>query len=678
MDFCLVKVPASEILEKLIKVFIVDPKKGRAIAERYNLWEPLYAEFWEPCLLKMAYNDVNIFIEQGFTDQNGNLLAQQSFQKEWQALITNYDQVLIAGPRSHGKCLAAGTKIRLPDGIEIAVEEFQLGKDFVCQSWLPDQGYTQQVGRVWQDSFQECYEVKTHSGRSTRVSKEHLFLTSGGWVAAKDIQKRETVAISAGNDVLVFWDEVVEVTFLGEQQTYSVEVDNTHVHITDDFVTHNTTQIVARIVWELGRNCNMRIKIIGSGDDKAKEIIGYVKTTIEKSEFSKKVFPELAIDSDAGDTKQAFFVKRTVIQRDPSVEASGVLSAGAGGRADLLIFDDVVDMKNAIINPAMREQVIKAVTETWLALAAAISKIVWICTPYHLLDCSHYLKKQGGWKVWWVPAIRQEPVCSSKGEQKLDRDGNPVFETVLLFPSLWSQERLDKRRGVIGERPFARQFLLQAMSDEERTFPDECLEKSYNYELSYIGEGIGDDWPTWGGVDVSSALGKRAAFNVIFTIAQNPANNKFRFKEIWRLRAKFPTVFKEVKEQYRKHKWCLVYVENNQYQDALITALKEDESEDAMLIPVEGFTTGAYNKADELIGLPGLALMFQRGMFEIPAKRFPLAVDDTSPLAVFMNEMTTHPGGEFSDTVMALWFASRAAMAGSKEFEDAYIAALAM
>lgn len=40
------------------------------------------------------------------------------------------------------------------------------------------------------------------------------------------------------------WDKIVKVESIGMQQTYSVAVDNTHTHVTNDFVTHNSFSVL--------------------------------------------------------------------------------------------------------------------------------------------------------------------------------------------------------------------------------------------------------------------------------------------------------------------------------------------------------------------------------------------------------------------------------------------------
>lgn len=487
----------------------------------------------------------------------------------------------------------------------------------------------------------------------------------------------------------LFWDEITQIDFLGAQQTYSVEVDNTHTHVTDDFITHNTMQVVARIIWEIGNDYNIRVKIIGSTDDKAKEILGLVKDMIDNDPKVKEIFPDLVIDTKRGDTKSAFFVKRSnTTMRDPTCEAAGVLSAGAGGRADLLVCDDVVDMKNSVINPATREQVIRTVKETWFSLVSPEKgRIVWIATPYHKADATHNLLEAGAiWKVWWTPAEIISPV--------FDEDGDPVYEEYIdpttnkpavdengklklrpkvhvkyLWPDKWGANTLRDKRIELGERVYTRQYLLKAMSDDERTFPDADLEASYDYTIHDIGVGIDDDWPTFGGIDLASALGIKNAYTVIFTVARNPYNNKLYWKSIVRKRMGFTKTVDAICGEFRRHKWRKAYVENNGYQRIVEEAVDEELKD----VPLAGFHTSPTGKANEQIGLPGLSVAFSKGTFAIPAAHFPLQGDDLSSLSIVMGELQSHPGGDFTDTVMALWFAYRAAIEGMSNTEDLYV-----
>lgn len=437
-----------------------------------------------------------------------------------------------------------------------------------------------------------------------------------------------------------------------------------------------TSQLVGRCIWEIGRNHNIRIKVVSATDDKAKEILGQIKEMIKKSERVKDVFPDLEVDEERGDTKGEFFVKRSnVTMRDGTVQSAGVLSSGAGGRADILLCDDVVDPKNALVNPSVREQVKEVLTKTWFSLVAASGRIYYLATPYHVQDATHHLRDTVGdaWEIApWIPAIIYE--------LQFDEDGAPVLEPDpetgkerqkvvkrYLWPEKWNDEALELKRTELGPQGFASQFLLKAMSEEDRVFPEESLRRSYNPDLSEIGEDIEDDWATFGGVDLASSLGKRAAWTVILTLARNPVNGRLRVKSIVRRKMNFTKTLPFIVSEFKQHKWRAAYVESNQYQTAVIAALDESNKS----IPIKGFQTGV-NKNDALVGLPGLNVAFDHGLFEIPSARFPLAPDDTTELGILMAELQTYPGGDSKDVIMALWFAYRCAVENIGDFEDAY------
>jgi phage terminase large subunit-like protein len=142
-----------------------------------------------------------------------------------------------------------------------------------------------------------------------------------------------------------------------------------------------STVIIARVVWELGRNPNLRIKIACEDQPAAVKRLGEIKRHIEKNPRVREVFPHLR----PGDlwSKTQITVERGLIDKDPSVEAQGVLGGATGGRCDLLIGDDVVGRRNALTTPALRDAVKQAWYADWLNLAGMRSRVWVICTLWH-------------------------------------------------------------------------------------------------------------------------------------------------------------------------------------------------------------------------------------------------------------------------------------------------------
>ena len=69
---------------------------------------------------------------------------------------------------------------------------------------------------------------------------------------------------------------------------------------------------------------------------------------VERTVIALEVFPDLR-QADFGEfTKHKIVIQRTARHRDASIEALGIGSTATGGRADLIIADDVVDRRNAL------------------------------------------------------------------------------------------------------------------------------------------------------------------------------------------------------------------------------------------------------------------------------------------------------------------------------------------
>lgn len=405
-----------------------------------------------------------------------------------------------------------------------------------------------------------------------------------------------------------------------------------------------TTQMsVGRTLHMLGRNPNLRIKIVCANDSLARSVLREIRVNIERNQDLRDAYPRLLPDEDAGWAKESLFVKRRTMAKDPSVEAAGVLSTGTGGRADLIIFDDVVDLRNAIQQPALRDQVKRAVYEVWLNLLTPDGMAYYVATVWHEADLTAELAGIGQypanpvWQKWWRPALNEET-----GE--------------VLWPGRWSKLALERKKLEIGPRPFARQYQLVPLSEDESVFPERILAVARAKGAQW-GPGQIEapaDWPRYIGVDLASAMGRKAAYTVAFVIAVGPDGVRYPL-EIVRQRLSFDQTVEVIARLWVQHSPMEVRVENNAYQDALLQHLRAQYPS----MPLQGHTTGKQ-KADEQIGLPGLATGMANGAWVIPSGS-PHPADCTCPWCAWEAELRSYPVAEFSDTVMAMWFADSAA-----------------
>jgi hypothetical protein len=398
-----------------------------------------------------------------------------------------------------------------------------------------------------------------------------------------------------------------------------------------------TSQMVARVLWELGRNPELRVKVVCASQELADNIVAEIQRNIDHNPRLHQAFPRLRPDPAGPWSRGALLVQRRSLAKDPSVVAAGILTSGVGGRADLILFDDVCDNRNAILQPAMRGQIKHAFHESWLNLLGPQGRAVYIGTVWHVDDLTMMLRESGTWQVWWRP-IR-----------------DPVSE-MLLWPDRWTAEALAERKREIGARAFARQFELVPVSDEERTFPESALAacRDDRYVPGIVG--VPDDWPRFAGVDLASSMGLRASWTVVFTAAVDPATKRRYPVEIVRVRQSFPETVRTIMEQFRKHRHRLIYVERNGFQEAVLQALAEEDRS----LPVRGFHTGAQ-KADEEIGIPSLSASMANGSWVIPCGGERHDYGCECGWCAWVRELDLHPHSQYWDCLMAMWFCESAA-----------------
>jgi len=397
---------------------------------------------------------------------------------------------------------------------------------------------------------------------------------------------------------------------------------------------------IGRVLFALGRNRQLRIKVVCEDDVAAKKRLKAVKGHIERNKRLHEVFPGLKRHPELDDwTQHTITVNREGEDKEPSVESSGILSSATGDRADLIIFDDVVDFQNAIAKPGMRELVKESFSDVWINLLADEGQAVYIATPWHRADLTHELEENPEWAVFRKP---------------IPEDFTPVW------PEAWPKERLQQRAREIGSRSFSRGFRLVALSDEDAIFRaiSGCLRPDLDRTH------IQPQWRTFTGVDLGHSKRKTSGKGyrkerprtVIFTIAVD--ENKRRWPvEIRRGQWSGPETARQIIEAHQRHLPEAIVVENNAYQQTLIDWVRL-VTPDAT-IPLKPFTTGA-NKADEDNGLPNLAAEFENGSWVIPTDGGH-AADCRCETCIWVEEMRSYPVAPLSDTVMACWFAREAA-----------------
>ena len=202
-------------------------------------------------------------------------------------------------------------------------------------------------------------------------------------------------------------------------------------------------QVCCRLVWELGHNPGLRVKIVCATGAIAGERARFLRNTIAENQRVRLVFPELQPGEPWAAT--SFAVARPVDTIGPSVAAYGVGAGSTGTRADLLICDDIVDVRS-LHNAAERDRVAAHFHDNLMNLLEPEGRFWGLFTPWHGDDLNARLKKNAVYAHFWK-AI------------------GPELEPV--WPEKWPAEKLAARKAEIGSASFARGYRLLPLAEED-------------------------------------------------------------------------------------------------------------------------------------------------------------------------------------------------------------------
>jgi len=225
-----------------------------------------------------------------------------------------------------------------------------------------------------------------------------------------------------------------------------------------------------RAAFEIGRDPNVLISIVSYAEDRACELVDLVRRIIHRDAYAR-VFPHVRIVAGK-DASDRFTVERKGLSNNPTCAAFGVLT-GTGTRTSFLILDDVVTIKNAILEPANRQRVADALRTTWMSRHKLGGKsrrcTVWLQTAYHCADAAAVLREDqtAGWR--WLIVRAEEPYESLAWEKW--REGLCVETGTVASP--FPAEVLRQRAAQMGAIAAARGLANRPVSGEECPFREE-------------------------------------------------------------------------------------------------------------------------------------------------------------------------------------------------------------
>lgn len=390
-------------------------------------------------------------------------------------------------------------------------------------------------------------------------------------------------------------------------------------------------------LFTLGQDPTSRAAICTASKESAKKRVTPAKDYVQHDPDFRTVFPDCVPERLDKWTQQEFTIRRPPGIKDPSFIGCGIERPPMGARITMLGNDDICTYDNTISEPAMRQKVIDLWSNGFDTRLGPESHAFHIGGIIHNRDLNNVLMDDD--RFWFIMQ-RVSDDCTHLIQEDL-RTGKT--KRLPLWPRAWNPEfLLTKKRN--NPRAFRRAYQHIGYSDSERTFKESAIRESIK---------MGGEQPRSGpcviGVDIS---GKKRAGNAIVVVQLTGERRRVASVEVgdW----SSPELARRISAAHQTYKPRMVVVENNAYQDALIDWMK---SAGFGHIDITPFTTGKQ-KADEEMGLPGLAAEFERGIWELPFEEgHVIGMGCPCSRCQLVEELVDHPFGKSTDLVMATWFA---------------------
>lgn len=330
-----------------------------------------------------------------------------------------------------------------------------------------------------------------------------------------------------------------------------------------------TTQMIGRILWELGHDSNLRIRIVAETAEVARLRVKEIKAHIERNKFLHAVFPRLRENPNESWQATQLTVERDMLSRDPTLSAGGILGGGTGGRVNILIGDDVVGRMNSVSHPKYLSEVISAWQGAWIPQVLRGGRVWFFCTTWHPQDLSHKLIRSKEYKSL-VVAI------------------GPDDEAI--WPELLDQQALKAKRSLIGEAEYARGYLLSAGVETDSPIDAACiryvsLDEVPEGRLSYL-------------LSVDLAVGNDSGdYFTIVVFGLDFQQRKVYVLDFWRSHQKIHEQLEQVSAFIQEWEAKWVVVEAVAYQEAFADLLRHRFSGSPFAPKIEKFRPMASKRS---------------------------------------------------------------------------------
>lgn len=276
------------------------------------------------------------------------------------------------------------------------------------------------------------------------------------------------------------------------------------------------------------------------------------------------------------------------------VESAGASTRGA--HPGWIVVDDFLK-DNVLYSKDQRDKYTNYFYSVIKPMLEPGGQIIVVGTPFHAEDLYGNLKEKKGYHVREYPSIFP--------------DGK------ILWSNRFTLKYLLAEKNIIGSVNFSREYLVRPISNESSIFPYDILEKSLKGMTNYKMVNNIESFPikfkrTVIGVDLAISAKVGADYTVFAVLGLDEEDNIWILK-IVRLHGKsYQEQISHLKKLNIDFRPDIIQIESNGFQ-AMFSQAADSEG-----LPVHSDATTSKSKNDLKTGLPGIALLFERGKIKMP------------------------------------------------------------
>jgi hypothetical protein len=488
------------------------------------------------------------------------------------------------------------------------------------------------------------------------------------WVERRRAQGAALVATRANRVQRNCWDNKV-ITAWRKVETVPVRciavAAEHHTYVATDqyIVTHNTTQLRYRLIFEMGKDPNVAIAYLSATQSHPRKQLRAIKDEIETNHRIHQVFPRLKKAQGEIEVwnQTEILIDREGSRPDVTVQCFGLYGNILGSRKNILVFDDICNYLNTLTE-ASREKMHEWVNEALSRLKGKVK--VWaIGHIWHERDLLQRLAEQPGFAYARYEATTPDPA-------------NPDGPHILNFPRVLPQREINRLLDQINSPVFQEMMLWNRLPDRTASrFRDlwfeTCLRRGSGYSMVPTWDAARSHTRVVCGVD----LGHRKKIGSDLTVMITAAVYADGSRRLLDMRAgnwtgsEIMENLEDVHDRFGAHIW----VEDNGAQNLLL-----ELGEKYTAVPLYAHNTNRYNKGDLANGVEAVGRQMKQGKWvfpcnealidaivpgamTVPRMREILGEDDLASrhlLRLIMDCKSYDPEKHTGDYLMAFWILS--------------------